>query len=652
MRSIHRAICLISLFVILFSSFSLNELAWAKERIIRYHSDITIETNGDLLVHENITVIAEGNKIRRGIFRDFPILQENAAGRNIKVGFEVLSVTRNGKDEGWKTESFSNFTRIYIGNKDVFIPQGLHSYTISYRTDRQLRFFDSHDELYWNVTGTEWEFDIEEASAAVRLPSGVTAEDTFVFTGPYGSRDKFAIAEIFQQGRQINFSTTRSLGHRSGLTIGIRMASGSFERIPQDKKLEWFLTDYGAEILSVVVLFLVGGFYLYRWWKVGRDLPAGVIVPRWDVPDNLSPALMNYVDNKGFDSSAWKGLTSALLNLAVKGYVELEDLDDKPTITRTSKPITENLPVGEAALLERLDRYKKKSIKINKTNGSRVRTMHSRFVSAMENEHRKNYYHHNWGSVALGIIFSVIGLIAIVATGGVSENALGLLFVLAIVGGMSTFALSWLARAFFRGKSLSAKLGAVYATGMVTFVLYSSGIVSASTFTDTVTQPLLLICVLGLVMANVLFFFLMGAPTKLGREKMDVIEGMKAYLVLAEKDRLNMNGAPQMSPRHYESLLPYAVALGVEKPWSDSFQAWMLTAVTAGAIASHYAPHWYNGRFNSDNIGDSLGNISSNMESSFTASLPAPKSSSSGFSGGGGGGFSGGGGGGGGGGGW
>ncbi|MCP4183975.1 MAG: DUF2207 domain-containing protein [Hyphomicrobiales bacterium] len=641
---------IISLFVLFLSGLFLTELAQAKERIVKYHSDISIETNGDLLVQETITVIAEGNRIRRGIYRDFPILKKNAAGRTIKVGFEVLSVTRNGKDEEWRTQDSSNFSRIYIGNKDVFIPQGLHSYAISYRSDRQLRFFDSHDELYWNVTGTEWEFDIEEASATVTLPANIRAEDTFVFTGPYGSKDKFAIVEVIEQGKRVKYSTTRPLGQRSGLTIGIRMPSGSFERVPEDKELEWFWMDYGAEITSVVVLFLVGGFYLFRWWKVGRDLPAGVIVPRWDVPDDLSPALMNYVENKGSDSSAWKGLTSALLNLAVKGYVELKDLGDKPTITRTAKPLAENLPVGEAALLERLDKYEKKSIKINKSNGSHVKTMHNKFVSAMKDEHRKNYYHHNWGSVALGIIFSVIGLIAILATGGVTDDAIGLFTFVVIVGGMGTLILSWLARAFLRGGSLAAKLKAVYFTAMATFVIFSSGIISVSTFTDIVTQPLLLICLLGIVMANVLFFFLMGAPTKLGREKMDVIEGMKTYLTLAEKDRMNMNGAPKMSPGHYETLLPYAVALGVEKPWSSAFQSWMLTAVTAGAIVSHYSPHWYNGSFNSDNISDSLGNMASDMESSFTASLPVAKSSSSGFSSSGG--FSGGGGGGGGGGGW
>jgi hypothetical protein len=116
---------IISLLVLFLSSLPLAELAQAKERIIKYHSDISIETNGDLLVQETITVIAEGNRIRRGIYRDFPILQENAAGREIKVGFEVLSVTRNGEDEQWSTQDSSNFSRIYIGNKDTFIPRGL-----------------------------------------------------------------------------------------------------------------------------------------------------------------------------------------------------------------------------------------------------------------------------------------------------------------------------------------------------------------------------------------------------------------------------------------------------------------------------------------------------------------------------------------------
>ena len=132
---------------------------------------------------------------------------------------------------------------------------------------------------------------------------------------------------------------------------------------------------------------------------------------------------------------------------------------------------------------------------------------------------------------------------------------------------------------------------------------------------------------------------------------MDGIEGLRTYVTLAEKDRLNLQGAPAMSPQHFETVLPYAVALGLEKPWSKAFEAWLATAAGAAAAAS-YNPGWYRGgNFSGRNIGSSMGSVADSISSSMTNAAPAPSSSGSGFSGGGGGG-SGGGGGGGGGGGW
>ncbi len=122
------------------------------------------------------------------------------------------------------------------------------------------------------------------------------------------------------------------------------------------------------------------------------------------------------------------------------------------------------------------------------------------------------------------------------------------------------------------------------------------------------------------------------------------------YLTLAEKDRMNMAGAPEMSPQQFERLLPYAVALGVEKPWTRTFETW-LAAAAAGAAAA-YAPSWYSGNFSSGTFSDRIGGFSSSMASTIASTIPspAPSSSTSGFSGGGG--SSGGGGGGGGGGRW
>jgi len=48
------------------------------------------------------------------------------------------------------------------------------SVVLHYRVRNGLRFFEDHDELYWNVTGTEWTVPIEAASAHIVLPPGIT----------------------------------------------------------------------------------------------------------------------------------------------------------------------------------------------------------------------------------------------------------------------------------------------------------------------------------------------------------------------------------------------------------------------------------------------------------------------------------------------
>ena len=46
--------------------------ARADERILDFHSDIDIAADGSMSVAETIKVNAEGDRIRRGIYRDFP----------------------------------------------------------------------------------------------------------------------------------------------------------------------------------------------------------------------------------------------------------------------------------------------------------------------------------------------------------------------------------------------------------------------------------------------------------------------------------------------------------------------------------------------------------------------------------------------------
>lgn len=624
--------------------------AFAAEVIDSFASDIVLEKSGAMTVTETITVNAEGNQINHGIFRDFPLYFTDAAERRRSVDFDMVSVQRDGADEPWHTESISGGIRIYAGSADVRVTPGRHRYVFTYKTNRQIRYFDDHAELYWNVTGNGWIFPIRSATATVTLPPGVAATDTVFFTGPQGGTGKNA--RVDETGAGLVFATTAPLDANEGLTFAIRMPKGAIDPPSADMESTWWLKDNRNYFIGFGGLILVFAYYTWSWLKVGRDPARGVVVPRWDAPDGISPALVNYIDNKGFSGEGWTALSATALNLAVRGYVKLEDLKNSIVIQGTGKALgKEKFQAGEMELLK-VAGGAGSTLTIDKANGERVKSVGQAFRSAIEKEHRGKYYNSNLGYTAGGIALSAAALVALFVFGSLEPETIALMLIpTAIAVFVAVFA-AGLVRSLHRGTSLFGKIIAIITTAVGVFVGISILAVVvmalASSLVELHETPMLF-AVGGIVLLNILYFFIMSAPTPLGAKMMDGIDGLRQYLTLAEKDRMNTAGAPQMSPRHFETLLPYAVALGVEKPWSRTFETW-LAAAAAGAAAA-YAPAWYSGNFNSGSFSNRIGGFSSSMASTIASTIPAPppSSSSSGFSGGG---SSGGGGGGGGGGGW
>ena len=71
----------------------------SRERITSFDSWIDVESSGSIKVIETISVIARGDKIKRGIYRDFPTEYTSRSGVRFKVGFTVLDVQRDGQSE-------------------------------------------------------------------------------------------------------------------------------------------------------------------------------------------------------------------------------------------------------------------------------------------------------------------------------------------------------------------------------------------------------------------------------------------------------------------------------------------------------------------------------------------------------------------------
>ena len=72
----------------------------AAERIRLFQSHVTVMPSGALTVTETITVVAEGNKIKRGIYRDFPTDYRDHDNRQHRVGFDGRCHVKVGNIQG------------------------------------------------------------------------------------------------------------------------------------------------------------------------------------------------------------------------------------------------------------------------------------------------------------------------------------------------------------------------------------------------------------------------------------------------------------------------------------------------------------------------------------------------------------------------
>jgi len=104
------------------------------ERILDFHSDIAVAADASMLVTETIRVRAEGDRIRHGIYRDFPTDYRDAGGNRVHVDFEPQALARDGAQEPYHTERQDNGVRVYFGSKDTTLAPGEYRYELRYRT--------------------------------------------------------------------------------------------------------------------------------------------------------------------------------------------------------------------------------------------------------------------------------------------------------------------------------------------------------------------------------------------------------------------------------------------------------------------------------------------------------------------------------------
>lgn len=614
----------------------------AAEEVIRFYSvNLTLLENSSVDVTEVIEVRAEGGKIKRGIFRDIPTTLNNDDGSTLHSGLEILEVLRGGDPEPWFRRKIGDYSRIYIGDEEVFLSSGIYRYTIHYTMTRMARRFDDYDEIFWNAIGTYWDFPIQSAVATINLPEGAVADDIAGYTGTFGDTQS-DVTITRNSDTQIVFRATRPFSPYEGMSVAVSFQKGILSEPGDYENATNYISDHRDTIVPGLSVLLVLLFYLFTWRAVGRDPEKGTIIPLFHAPTGFSPALVHYIHNMGWKGNAWNAFSAAMINLAVKGLISIEKVGKRTKLAVTDQRHYNQLPSGEAIIYGYLSG--KGSVTINKSSGPSLKTKRSEFVSAIETESRQSYFKNNYRYVVAGVALSIACIAVLLLSGVLAVEWLlagifigGFLAVIVTVsrqiwmrngiGRYFQFALLGFFLVNFVG-GFGVRFGGIFDLG---FEINTPAIAAAT-----------------IIAVNVLFAVLMRAPTLHGQKIMDQISGFRMYLDTAEKERLNLIGEPKMTTKRFEAILPYAIALGVEKPWSEHFEGELSRNAVVDA-APGYSPHWYHGsNLSRSSIGADMAALGTGMSAAMVAAQPV-SSSSSGSSGGG---SSGGGGGGGGGGGW
>lgn len=230
--------------------------------ITEFHSDIFVEQDTSLTIVETLTYNFPLPK--HGIYRVIPTIY-SARGKTINAKLKVISVEdENGKSYEYETSRLRQSVKLKIGDADKTV-DGLNTYVITYKMSNVLRRFDRHDELYWNVTGSEWDTEILATSAEVESPYAKVIK-VDCFSGEFGKKTKNCVSEY--RDNSAEFVSTSTLGPGRDLTIIVGLEKdnqlifpGFFEKLKDSIFDNW---GYAVAILPAVLMFLL-------WNKRGRD---------------------------------------------------------------------------------------------------------------------------------------------------------------------------------------------------------------------------------------------------------------------------------------------------------------------------------------------------------------------------------------------
>ncbi len=596
-------------------------------KITSFDVEIDVSKDNVLTITESIDV--DFNVSSQGIFRMLPetntvsFFDKNnqLVSKNYRVKYNVLET-----NETFLVESYDGFFVIVLGERGTFL-NGANNYQIKYTASLGNDRIAELDHFYYNVIGQYWNTTIENISVNINFPEKVVGESddetaeinarTGVYVGEYGSTETIDFSWN-AEGTQLSF-TYEALNVGEGITARVALDEGYFQ-VPFDNWLN-------VINLILIVTFAVLALYLYKKYSNPKMV---VPVVQFSANEKYTPADVGYIMDRKVDN---KDIASLIIYWAQKGYIEIVEKDKSTFLRKLKNPDDADLKIYEKTFFNAIFKNKYENIndiikntenketsdlkmsnrisekqddKNNETNttknneknieksknkdnslleineiGKNIVTDIAEIKTDIENLNKPLF---NAKAVAarFAIIF-IMGILVALIGGVISYQKVIIsdIIISVLSGILVTVALLFIAKNKDTNHFISKWGKIIFAFNLLI------AFTSVSAFFILIFEPyfdFLLTSIL--VMIEVVFIgylvFKFNVRTDEGLEELGDIVGLKNFIEVAEKDRLEM--LVQENPSAFYVILPYAYVLGVYEKWCKKFEKITIDA-----------PQWYVG---------------------------------------------------------
>ena len=282
------------------------------------HFDVDIKINEDSTfdVTEKQTYYLNGNF---GFFdRDVSLKDIDAItdvevfdGSGNKIPKSELDI---GSGRGEKNIQW-NFSRRNFSGEEK-------SWTVKYKVHGGISFLKDYDEIYWNAVPRDRNVPIQNVKVRVNLPDNKIFKSDLIRL--YVEETLAAKNSYFKNGNTQAFFEGKNLKPYTNFTIA---AGFPKEIVSQSAYWKDFLMMYYGYILSIIIFFSCVIIGFAHWYKTEMSREGKrAIVPQYEPPENLRPAMAEIIVKEKLTE---KGLAATIIDLAVRGYVNIEE--DKKT---------------------------------------------------------------------------------------------------------------------------------------------------------------------------------------------------------------------------------------------------------------------------------------------------------------------------------